>query len=173
MTVALGDLRDLFQSWLFCDSWGHINLPLCLDLNKFPSTTSPKNNIDAKNPHILMLFIPMPFLKENANWHRLSLAFQFTFQKKIKAKFLHEECLLLYCWVFPSEVCFLIFQWQRILVFLVIRKLCCQKMNTRELKCCFCGWERLPVAPDGRVKVTGDLQGPSHPVPAWGSIMHL
>lgn len=146
-----------------------MSLPLCLGLNKFPSAASPKNNIDAKNPLIFMLFIPIPFPEDNANSQRLFLAFQ----KKFKAKFLCEEGLLLYCWVFCGDVCFLIFQWQRSLVAFGVRKLCCQKTNMRELKWYFCGWERLTVAPVERVKVTSDLQEPSHPVPAWGPIMHL
>lgn len=73
-----------------------MNLPLCLDLNKFPRAISPKNNIDAKNPLTFKLFIPIPFPKENANLHRLFLAFQFTFQK-IRAKFILEEFLPLCC----------------------------------------------------------------------------
>lgn len=162
-TVGLGDFWALSQPCLLHESLIHIHLPLCLDMNKFLSARKSKNNIDAKNPLVFMLFIPVHFPKEKLKFHRLFPAFYLTFQK-IKAKFLLEEFFAFVVLSFrEGKYVFSSFKNKEVWKVLVWAN---SVKNDHQRV--FCGWGRLPVAPAGRVKVTGGLQGPSHPAQPEG-----
>lgn len=82
MTDGLGDLWALFQPWLFYDPLIHMNLPLCLGLNKFPGATSPKNNTDAKNPLIFYGVYSNPFPRRECQFAQAVSGFSVYFPKE-------------------------------------------------------------------------------------------